>query len=113
MRGKLNVPTPRAKIFQAFDALPGLRETLRRQELEHERIPRPELSEEQLNELDDSIRRLEPGQRVMVKSFEDGRYKRYEGAFEKLDVRKGFLMIGGETVLLGDIVEIECMGTEA
>ena len=113
MRGKLHIPTPRAKIFQAFDALPGLREALRKQELEHEKIPRPELSEEQLNELDDAIRRLEKGQRIMIKSFEDGRYKRHEGIFEKLDIRKGFLLIGGETVLLGDIVEIESIGTEA
>ena len=101
------MPAPRAKIFQAFDALPGLRETLRQKEIEHEMVTRPTLSEEALMDLDLKVRSLNKGQRISVTSFEDGRYVKRLGEFLGMDRKAGLFFLSKDGIFLSDILEID------
>lgn len=63
----------RAKIFQPFDALTGLRKALLQKEEEHDRSTPALLSEEQKEELDRRIRTIQKGTKIEIQFFYAGR----------------------------------------
>ena len=75
----------RAKIFAPFDALKGFREMLATEELIHE--DRKELSEDQINLINETINKLEFGMMIEVVYYVDKEncYKKLTGVFTKLD----------------------------
>ena len=75
----------RAKIFAPFDALKGFREMLATEELIHE--DRKELSEDQINLINETINQLEFGMMLEVVYYVDKEncYKKLTGVFTKLD----------------------------
>ena len=64
----------RAKQFLPFDALSGLKEELRRREVEH--VEKKELSEEKSEELQEILQELNPGERVIVTYYYNNKYTR-------------------------------------
>ena len=59
----------RAKQFLPFDALKGLQEELRKKEIEYEE--KKELSEERLNELNNSFNQIEKGSFIKIKYYKN------------------------------------------
>ena len=103
---KLHIPAPRAKIFQAFDALPGLREALLQKELDFEKQAKPVFCEEHLEELDRTVRSLAPGMQIGLTFFENGFYREYNGAFRGLDSKGNSLRLDEKSIALPTICAI-------
>ena len=70
----------RAKQFLPFDALTGLKEELRRREVEH--VEKKELSEEKSEELQEILQELSPGERVIVTYYYNNKYTRLKSIKE-------------------------------
>lgn len=73
----------RAKQFMPFDALKGLRAALA--EKERMIVEKRELSEEQKEELDRKLRRIEKRDIVTVEYFEKGKYVKATGMVSGID----------------------------
>lgn len=95
----------RAKIFMPFDALNGFREALRAKE--RIVLPRKELCEDELLELDRKIHRLHAGSPVLVTYYEDGEYLTVSGRITKIDGRGRSLGIGETEICFDDVYELE------
>ena len=76
----------RAKIFAPFDALKGFREMLATEELIHE--DRKELSEDQINLINDTINQLEFGMMIEVVYYVDKENCYKNGKFSIFDTTK-------------------------
>lgn len=97
----------RAKQFAPFDALVGLRQALK--EKEKIRVPRKEISEDMEEEIDRTLRSLEPGKIVTVvwyNSLEEN-YNQITGEVKNADIQKRFLQIEHTHIYLDDIFSIE------
>ena len=84
----------RAKQFQAFDALKGFREAIAAKEVQ--RVPKRELAEDSLRELNDMLGLLEKNQTITVDYYDlrAQNYLRVTGMIAKIDVRRGTLTVG-------------------
>ena len=65
----------RAKQFLPFEALNGLKEELRRREVQY--TEKKELSEEKREELQETLQELSPGEHVIVTYYNKDTIKRY------------------------------------
>lgn len=94
----------RAKQFVPFDALKGFREAL----LEKERIlvPKIELSEEMMEELDRTLHSLSPGKMVSVVYFHNDEYIKITGIFVKVCESSRTMQVVNTKIPLEDIREI-------
>lgn len=97
----------RAKQFAPFDALRGLREALRQKEIEHERKPRRELSEEQADELNAALGALSRGDRAEAVFFKDGFYISVTGEVQGIDAVRRVLLIEGGKISFSDLYSIK------
>ena len=97
----------RAKIFAPFDALKGFREMLAQDEIIHE--PRIEPSEDLINELSNTINRLEVGMMIEVKYYvsECEYYKKITGIFTKIDKVYKKITIVKTKINIEDIIDIK------
>lgn len=84
----------RAKQFAPFDALRGLREALAKQEEEHERQEKRELSEEEQASIEQALVELTRGDDVEALCFEDGKYIKVVGTVVRVDTNFRYLQIG-------------------
>lgn len=94
----------RAQIFQSFDALKGFREILKEQE--RITVPKKELSEDDLEQLDYTIHLIKVGMIVQVIYFEKNQYVKIEGIVSKLNLDTKFIQIVKTKINLLDIVSI-------
>jgi len=97
----------RAKIFHPFDALSGLREALSQQE--HIVVPRAELSEDELYELDWKIHSLKAGDMVSVVYYATDNYLRKTGIVSYINCNRRQFSIAKQTVPLEDICRIDIL----
>ena len=95
----------RAKQFAPFDALKGLRESLKIKEYEHEKIVKGDLSEEKVNEISNILLNLKKNDVGTVKYFYDGYVKQVYGTL-KLDYENNLLCVVNEKINLMDILDI-------
>lgn len=93
----------RAKQFMPFGALKGYPEALARREKKP--LPRRELSEEALEELNRKLMELEPGDRAEILYYAQGEYWTLTGVFSGVDAF-GRLRIGEETILLQKVYDL-------
>lgn len=95
----------RAKQFMPFDALKGLRAAL----AEKERIivEKRELSEEQKEELDRKLKRIEKQDIITVEYFDNGEYVQVTGMVSGLDLSGRVLKIVNQKIPFDVISDLE------
>lgn len=95
----------RAKLFMPFDALKGFREALAAKE--HIVVPKIELSEEMLEELDLKFRELAPGKIVTIVHYDKEEYVKTTGMIAKISNSSRLIQIVNTKISLDDICSIE------
>ena len=104
-REKMKI-SERAKIFAPFDALKGFREMLGEQELIKE--DKIELSEDMIEELSNTINKLEVGFIIEVKHYvaKEECYVKTIGVLTKIDKTYRRITIVKNKINIDDIIEI-------
>lgn len=95
----------RAQIFQSFDALKGFREILNEQE--HIVVPKKELSEDDLDQLNYKIHQITVGMIVQVIYYEKNQYVKIEGIVSKFNLDTKVIQIVKTKINLLNILSIE------
>ena len=95
----------RAYIFQVFDALKGFRELLR--EKERIVVEKRELSEDDLDMLDQRIHEVQKGDIIKIIYYDGKEYIQKTGTLTKIDLEARYMQIVKEKIDLDRIVEIE------
>lgn len=96
----------RAKQFQPFDAMKGLQEALREREERHSRVEKRELSDETMEQLSDTIGRLEPGMVVEIEYYKAFHDITKRGEIAKVDLVYKYLVLGNEKIRFTDIYNL-------
>lgn len=100
-----NIPkADRAKLFAPFDALKGLREALA--ERERIRVPKIELSDEMLEELDRKLRFINCGEILTVIYYDNEEYIKITGMVSKISEISRSLTIVNTLINFDDIKDI-------
>lgn len=97
----------RAKQFMPFAALKGLPEALAAKE--RIVVPRIELSEEALLELDEIMHRLKPGDMITITYYENQEYLQKTGLVARIDETARLLQVVNTKILFQDIRSIEIL----
>ena len=97
----------RAKQFLPFEALNGLKEELRRREIQY--IEKKELSEEKREELQETLQELSPGEHIIVTYYNNGQYNRLRGRMIYLNPLKRTLNVSKIEIPLKDIYNIDVL----
>ena len=95
----------RAKLFMPFDALKGFREALAAKE--HIVVPKIEMSEEMLAELDIRFRQLAPGMMVTIVHYDKDEYVKTTGMIAKISISSRLIPVVNTKISLDDIRSIE------
>ncbi len=95
----------RAKIFAPFDPLKGFREALA--EKERQIVPKKELSEEALEELNQKLGQLQKNMIVTLIYFSNGEYVKITGMVSKFDRNNCKLRIVNTDISFEDICSIQ------
>lgn len=98
-------PEDRAKQFMPFAALKGYEEALR--EKERIIVPKCELSEERMEDLNWKLRKLQKQDMVTVVYFHEGQYLKMTGMVSRLDVNARVLTIVNTKISFADLFELE------
>ena len=101
----------RAKQFMPFGALKGYPEALARRE--RKPLPRRELSEERLEELNRQLMRLMPGDRVKISYYFHGEYQMFFGEFLGADAVTGKIRIGENVIPIDNIYDLRVVPEES
>ena len=107
VKPKVPMPTAmRAKQFAPFQALNGLYEALA--EREKQVVPRKELSEDMIEELNQKLCSLEKGQLVTVVYYGvyEKNYKQLTGPVEKVDIYWKSILLGEITISFSEILDV-------
>lgn len=94
----------RAQMFQSYDALKGFKEILREQE--RIIVPKKELSEDDLEQLDYKIHQVKVGQIIKIIYYDKNQYVQLEGIVSKINLDTKMLMIVKKKVNIMNIIEI-------
>lgn len=95
----------RAKQFMPFDALKGLRDALA--EKERVIVGKRELSEEQKEELDRKLKRIEKQDIITVEYFDNDEYVRVKGMVSGLDLSGRILKIVNQKISFDTIFDLQ------
>lgn len=95
----------RAKQFMPFDALKGLRAALA--EKERVIVGKRELSEEQKEELDRKLKRIEKQDIITVEYFDNDEYVRVRGMVSGLDLSGRILKIVNQKISFDTISDLQ------
>lgn len=99
-------PSKRAKQFMMFDALHGLKEAIAAKE--KIKIPRKELSEDMIAELNKTLIELHKGQLVTVVYYDSNEenYLQFTGPVVKVDSIWSMLQVGNISIEFEEITEL-------
>ena len=98
----------RAKQFQSFDALKGLREALEEKEKEIEKEDRKKLSEEMQEKISERLKTLHTGDNVKICYYNMEKYKVIVTKIKTVDKRNRLIRLtNGEEIKFVDIYNIE------
>lgn len=93
--------------WQPFDALEGYKEALKEAEYEVGKIPKPELSDFELDLLDINIdKAIKMQSKVNITYYKDGYIYRLNEQIFKLDIYKRSINVGSKMISMDDIIEI-------
>jgi len=102
----MQVKAERAKIFAPFSPLRGMNSAYR--EKERVIIPRPELLEDRINEIDVKLNQISLGDFVRVIYYSDGEYKKVTGMIRGFSKQKCFFTVT-KPINFNDIYDIELL----
>lgn len=97
--------TDRAKIFMPFSALKGFEEALR--EKEKIIVKRRELSDEEIEILNQKMTQLQKGQMIKIVYYDHGEYIEKQGLVSFIDKVLGNLTVVNENIKFEDISSLE------
>ncbi|MBR1867200.1 MAG: YolD-like family protein [Clostridia bacterium] len=95
----------RARQFMPFDALDGFRSMISEQQKTIE--PKKELSEEQMEILNDKVRRIKKGMRVEVTYYDKDGYAKKDGIISELDFTMKYIRVVDKKIFFEDVYEVE------
>ena len=101
-------PAERAKQFMPFAALKGYEEALRGKEKIV--VPKTELTEERLEQLDYKLRQVHKNDMVTVVYFCKGEYLKITGMVSRLDVTARILRVVNTRISFDDLYDISGSG---
>ncbi len=94
----------RAKQFMPFSALKGLYEAL--SEKEKIIVPKPELSEEKAEEIDQKLHQIQKGKIITVVYYDDGEYLKITGMVADFNPEKRIIQIVDTKITFDDLIDI-------
>ncbi len=95
----------RAKIFTPFAALKGFEKLIA---LEEERMEEmPELSQDQYDRLNETVRMLCVDDLLTLRYYENGHIRTLTGRLKKLDRQRRFLIVDEKKIAFEDLMEME------
>jgi len=97
----------RAKIFMPFSPLKGFHEALRRKE--RVLVPKAELAEERMAELDGILRTLSGGDMIQVVYYCDGIYEKVTGCVGSIDGYAKTLTVAKRSISFDDIYDLKLL----
>ena len=97
----------RAQMFQSYDALKGFKEILKEQE--RIVVPKKELSEDDLEQLDYKIHQVKVGQIIKIIYYDKSQYIQLEGIISKINLDTKILMIVKNKINIHDIIDIDIL----
>ena len=98
----------RAKQFQPFDALKGLKEALKEKEKEIEKESRKNLSEEMQEDISEKLKMLKINDKVKIQYYDMGKYKTIVNCVSRIDmVKKLIRLVNGVEINFIDIYDLE------
>ena len=95
----------RAKQFAPFSALKGLPEALKK--MEKIVVPKRELTEERLTELNRALNQIKRGMMVTAIYFSEGEYLQITGLVARHDIQNQKLQIVDTVIPFADLYEIK------
>lgn len=95
----------RAKQFMPFAALKGLPEAL--EKMERIIVPKIELSEEMIAEIDYKIQQIRTGDIITITHFSEGEYLKTTGMIAKIDIEDQFIQIVDTIITFDNLANIE------
>lgn len=99
------IRAPRAQMFQSFDALEGFRDIIRAQEKIV--VEKRELTDDDCDQLNQTIMQIEKGMMVKVVFYEDGQFVQVEGKVAKINFDTKILQIVKKKIKMNTIFELE------
>ena len=99
------IRAPREHMFQSFDALEGFRDIIRAQEKIV--VEKRELTEDDCDQLNQTIMQIEKGMMVKVVFYEDGQFVQVEGKVAKINLDTKILQIVKKKIKMNAIFELE------
>ena len=99
------IRAPGAQMFQSFDALEGFRDIIRAQEKIV--VEKRELTEDDCDQLNQTIMQIEKGMMVKVVFYEDGQFVQVEGKVAKINLDTKILQIVKKKIKMNAIFELE------
>lgn len=97
----------RARQFLPFDALKGLKEALREKEIEY--VDRIELTGAKCEELEESLKIIEKGNKVRIKYYKNRQYVKIEGIVTNIDTIMKKIIIEEEKISFINIYSIDIL----
>ena len=98
----------RAKQFQPFDALKGLKEALKEKEKELEKEDRKNLSEEMQEKISEKLKNLNTGDSIKIYYYNMGEYKTITNKLKAINKAKNLIRLNnGIEIKFVDIYNIE------
>ena len=98
------LPSERAKQFMPFAALKGLPEALA--EKEKNPVPKKELTEEKIGQLNHQLEYLQKGQIVTIVYYHDMEYVQLTGIVTKINAYEKSLMLGEIIIQFEDLLDV-------
>lgn len=95
----------RAKLFLPFDALTGLKDALR--EKERVIIPKKELNEEEIKELNTSLQNVKKGNMVKAIYYDKDEYVEIEGIVSQFNIELRYLIIVKTRISFNDLLSLK------
>lgn len=97
----------RAKQFAPFEALTGLRDALRKVELEEGCVEKKEVSEDRAMRLNNTLNKIEKGKTICATYYEKGYYIDVQGIVSALDKTYKYIVIGEGKIYFDDLYELK------
>ena len=97
----------RAKQFQPFDAMKGLKEAISAVEERRARVDKRLLEEDDVKAVNKALIKIEKGMRVKIECYKAFHCVIISGVIDKLNKGLGVLEIGEEKIFFDDIYSIE------
>lgn len=94
------------KAWLPFQSLRGQREEIERVLAEKEKADLPELSEDEVQDIDKALRTLRRGDKAEVTFFDDGRVYTRKEIFQKVDLVERRVVFLGFSLVLGHLLGI-------